>query len=232
MDSFHTTTARWGQATMLAGLAFSLLAPAYFMFGLGHWPGWEPVLQAWLSVAAVFGVLWVAEPITYYPMLGQAATYQAFMIGNIANKLLPSALAAQTAIGARQGTPRAELAAVVAIVGATAVHLVSLAVFVGLLGGWLVSVIPAGIQQAFDYVVPAIFGPVLVQAVLGALHQRRTVPIALLCGILGVYGLVGAIPSASSYAMAVSTIAAVVLSVLLREKTRDPDSARADEVRA
>lgn len=225
LDSFHRTTIRWGQATMLTALVVSLSGPMYLMFGLGYWPGWGPVLQAWVSVAAVFAVIWIVEPITYYPMLGPAATYQAFMIGNISNKLLPSALAAQNAVGAKQGTAKAEITAVTAIVGAVVVHLLSLLVFVGVLGSWLVSIIPPAVQQVFEYVVPAIFGPVLIQAVMSA-GQRRTVVIALLCGAAGIFVLVPLVPSASIYAMAVCAIASVALSVLLRDKT---ESTPADE---
>jgi hypothetical protein len=224
IELFHRTTSRWGQATMLAGLVISLSGPMYLMFGLGHWPGWGPVLQAWVSIAAVFGVLWVAEPITYYPMLGAAGTYQAFMIGNIANKLLPSALTAQTAVGARQGTAKAEITAVTAIVGAAVVHLFSLAVFVGLLGSWIVSIIPPSVQAVFEYIVPAIFGPVFVQAVLAAGHWRTAV-IGIGCGLAAVFVLVPLVPSASVYGMAVAALTAVVLAVLLRDRSGEPQSA-------
>ncbi|RCW45709.1 hypothetical protein DFQ14_10210 [Halopolyspora algeriensis] len=229
IDLFHRTTSRWGRATMLAALVISLAGPTYLMFGLGYWPGWGPVLQAWLSIAAVFAVIWIAEPITYYPMLGPAATYQAFMIGNISNKLLPSALAAQNVVGAKQGTAKAEITAVTAIVGAALVHLLSLLVFVGFLGSWIVATIPTSIQQVFEYVVPAIFGPVLIQAVMSA-GQRRTVVIALLCGAAGVFVLVPLVSSASIYAMAVCAVASVTLSVLLRTKTESTAEEEKSEV--
>ncbi len=219
LDTFARTTARWGSATMAVALVLTLLGPLWFMFGLGHWPGFGPVTQAWLSVAAVFGVLWIAEPITYYPMLGPAAMYQAFMIGNIANKILPSALAAQNAVGARQGTAKAEITAVTAIVGAAVVHLLSLLVFVGLLGSWIVSVLPASVQAVFDYVVPAIFGPVLIQAILTA-KRFRVVAIAVGCGLAGVFVIVPLLPGAETYAMALCVLAAIGLSVLARERGR------------
>lgn len=43
-----------------------------------------------VAVASIFSVISVMEPISYLPVLGQAGMYQAFMIGNISNKLLPS----------------------------------------------------------------------------------------------------------------------------------------------
>ncbi|MBB3051030.1 hypothetical protein FHS23_002053 [Prauserella isguenensis] len=226
LQGFDRTTSRWGRGTMLAGLAISLAGPLYLMFGLDYWPGWSPVVQAWVSVAVVFGVFWVAEPITYFPMLGSAASYQAFMIGNIANKLLPSAITAQQAIGAKQGTKKAEIAAVTAIVGAAAVHLVSLLVFVGLLGTWLASLIPDSVAEVFGYIVPAVLGPVLVQAFMAA-RQHRTRVIALACGAAGVFVLVRFVPSSSVYAMAVCVTAAIALSLALRDRTGTTDDEEA-----
>lgn len=231
LEVFHRSTSRWGRGTLLAGLLISLSGPCYLMFGLGYWPGFETVLRTWLSIAAVFGVLWLVEPVTYFPMLGPAATYQAFMIGNVSNKLVPSALAAQHAVGARQGTVKAEVTTVTAIVGAVSVHLVSLLVLVGALGGWVVSTVPEAVRETFGYVVPAIFGPMLTQAVMSA-TQWRTVPIALLCGAAGVFVLVPLFPSTAVYAMAVCTLLAVVLSVVLRDRSGEHDTAEEREVTA
>ena len=105
-------------------MLISIIGPLYLVFagGLDIGPG-----QLWIAfaaVAATFGIIWIVEPLTYYPILGPAAMYQAFMIGNISNKLLPAALIAQTNIGAKPGSKRAELAAVVAICGAAVVHLI------------------------------------------------------------------------------------------------------------
>lgn len=230
-DSFERTTSRWGRWTMFAGLVISLAGPTYLMFGLGHWPGFDVVAQSWLAVAAVFGAIWITEPIAYYPMLGSAATYQAFMIGNIANKLLPSAVAAQQSLGAKQGTKKAEVAAVVAIIGAAAVHLVSLLVFVGILGTWMVSIIPPGVQEVFAYVVPAIFGPVLVQAAMATTHLR-TVVFAVLGGAAGVFVLVPLVPSTKTYAMALCVFAAVVLALAFRPKETTTDADEKTEVPA
>ena len=120
LAEFDRTTSRWGQLTMGAALVFSLAAPFYLVFttDLGITSGM--IWTAYLTVAAAFFVLWFVEPVTYYPVLGPAAMYQAFMIGNIANKLLPSALVAQATIGAKAGTKRGEFAALMAIVPAAA----------------------------------------------------------------------------------------------------------------
>ena len=106
LEQFDATTARWGRLTMIAGLLFALAGPAYLVLFSGLDVDQARIWTALLAIAGTFGVLWIVEPLTYYPILGQASMYQAFMIGNISNKLLPSALIAQSAIGAKPGTRR------------------------------------------------------------------------------------------------------------------------------
>ena len=109
LADFDRTTSRWGRLTMLCGLIISLAGPLYLVFFTGLDISAGQLWTAFLGVAAVFAIIWLVEPVTYFPILGPAAMYQAFMIGNISSKLLPSALVAQNRIGAKPGTRRAEL---------------------------------------------------------------------------------------------------------------------------
>ncbi|GCE42942.1 hypothetical protein Rhow_007071 [Rhodococcus wratislaviensis] len=224
LAEFDRTTSRWGRLTMLAGLSLSLGAPLYLVFS-----GTVDVttVQLWTAFAAVAGtffIIWIVEPLTYFPILGPAAMYQAFMIGNIANKLLPAALIAQANIGAKPGTKRAELAAVLAICGAAMVHLISLAIFVGLLGTWLISVIPADIVAVTrSYILPSVLGAVLVQAIVSMKQPRATV-IALLVASAITLVVVPAMPELALASTASVVIVTGVLSWFLRNKNRKAPS--------
>ncbi|MGO4235464.1 hypothetical protein [Pseudarthrobacter sp. YAF2] len=219
MADFGRTTSRWGQATMIAGLLISVAGPLYLVFASGLDIAPAQLWIAFAAVAATFGIMWVVEPLTYYPILGPAAMYQAFMIGNISNKLLPAALITQTNIGAKPGTKRAELAAVAAICGAATVHLVSLAVFVGLLGSWLISVIPPSILLVTRlYVLPAVIGAVLVQAIV-SMRQPRTTVIALVVSAIVVFALVPLAPSLAMVSTAIAVLATILLAWFFRDKS-------------
>src|SRR6476661_3867151 len=211
MAEFDRTTSRWGRATMIAGLLVSVAGPLYLVFAAGLHIAPAQLWIAFAAVAATFGIIWIVEPLTYYPVLGPAAMYQAFMIGNISNKPLPAALIAQTNIGAKPGSKRAELAAVVAICGAAAVHLVSLAVFVGLLGTWLISVIPPSVLLVTRlYVLPTVLGAVLVQAIVSMKQPRTTVFALVVSAVVVFVGL----PLVPSLAM-MSTAIVVLVTILL-----------------
>jgi hypothetical protein len=216
---FNRTTSRWGQITMIGGLLISLAGPLYLVLAGGLDVGPAQLWIAFASVAATFGIIWIVEPLTYYPILGPAAMYQAFMIGNISNKLLPAALIAQTNIGAKPGSKRAELAAVIAICGAAAVHLVSLAIFVGLLGSWLISVIPPSVLLVTRlYVLPTVLGAVLVQAIV-SMKQPRTTVFALVMSAVVVFVVLPLVPSLAMVSTAIVVLATMLLAWFFRGKS-------------
>lgn len=223
LNDFDRTTARWGRITMIIALVISLSGPLYLVLFGGYDIPQATLWTAAGAVVAVFFIIPIVEPITYFPILGQAAMYQAFMIGNISNKLLPAALIAQTNVGAKAGTKRGELAAVMAICGAAMVHLLSLLVFVGLLGTWLVSIIPTDIVEVTRlYVLPAVLGAVLVQCIV-SMKQPRVTVIALLVAGFVTFVLVPAVPSLTFVGTAIGVLATVLLAWVLRSrKTTEP----------
>lgn len=218
LDEFDRTTSRWGRLTMIGGLLISVAGPLYLVFfgdlGITATQLWT----AFAAVAATFFIIWLVEPLTYFPILGPAAMYQAFMIGNISNKLLPSVLVAQTAIGAKPGTDRGNFAAIMAICGAAAVHLLSLLVFVGFLGTWLISVVPAGVTDvARIYVLPAVMGAVIVQAIVSMKQVRPTV-IAFAVVLVVQFVLLPLVPGLAMVSTAISVIATIVLAWFARQQ--------------
>jgi hypothetical protein len=218
LADFDRTTSRWGQATMVTALLLSLAAPLYLVLTQDLGITSAMIWTAYLAVAAAFFVLWFVEPITYFPVLGPAGMYQAFMIGNIANKLLPSALIAQAAIGAKPGTKRGEFSALMAICGAAMVHVLSMLFFVGIMGTWLVSLIPNDIVDvARLYIFPSIIGGVLVQLV-ATIKQPRVTMIAVVMAVLVLFVLVPAVPDLAKAATGIVVLGTALLSWILRSR--------------
>ena len=218
LTAFDKTTSRWGRITMIIGLFFALAAPTYLVFFAGLDIEVAGILTAFAALAAVFGVIWIVEPLTYFPILGASSMYQAFMIGNISNKLLPAAMIAQSTIGVKPGTRKGELSSVAAICGAAAVHLTSLFIFVGLLGTWLVSVIPLDVVQTVQlYILPTVMGAVVVQAIVSQKAPRSAV-IALVVSLVVVFVLVPLIPGRNLFGTALAVIATAALAWVLRDR--------------
>ncbi|WP_313811223.1 hypothetical protein [Glutamicibacter sp.] len=225
MARFEKQTTRYGSTTMIIGLIFSLLGPIYLVFfaGLDITP--TMIFVAFAAVAATFGVFWFVEPLTYYPILGSAAMYQAFMIGNISNKLLPAAIVAQSSINAKPGTRRGDIASVMAICGAATVHLTSLLIFVGILGTWLVSIIPEDvIEVARLYILPSMMGAVLVQAIV-AMKQLRATIVAIALSLLMYFVIIPMFPSLALFGTALVVLFSIIVSWLVRDRRANHDTA-------
>lgn len=228
MAEFDSTTSRWGRITMITALILSLTGPVHLVVFGGVELGAPQIWIAFAAVATTFGVLWILEPLTYYPILGPAAMYQAFMIGNISNKLLPAAIVAQDSVSAEPGTRRGDLAAVMAICGAAVVHLTSLLVFVGLLGNWLISILPADlIEVSRLYILSAVMGAVLVQCV-ATMRQVRPTVIAVVSALLIQFVLIPMLPGLAMYATALCVAVTMVLAWFLRDR-RPPHGAAQEE---
>ncbi|MBD8005153.1 small-conductance mechanosensitive channel [Bacillus norwichensis] len=162
MARFHNKAHFWGRLTLLMTILASISAPLYMSFIVGAHPGWGPIIAGLIGYAGFIGVMWVIEPITYYPILGIAGTYLAFLSGNIANLCLPCSAAAQEAIGAENGSNKGEIAGVFGIAAACLVNTIVI-VFVILGGSYIIMMLPDVVKSAFNFILPAIFGAVLGQ---------------------------------------------------------------------
>lgn len=161
-EKFHDRSHFWGRLTIWAVIVLSLALPLYLSYGLGFHPGWSAILSGFLAYAAVVGVLWFVEPISYYPILGISGTYLAFLTGNIGNMCLPAASIAQSAVGVEPGTKKGELTATLAMAAASIVNIVML-LFIVLGGSYVVTLLPQSVVDSLVFVLPAIFGGLIAQ---------------------------------------------------------------------
>ena len=220
--AFDRTTTIWGNITLGVGLILATSLPFYLLFFSNVNVTAGQILAGFAAVAAVYGVFWFVEPLTYFPILGSAGMYQAFMIGNIANKLVPSAIVAQDALGVKPGTRKASYVATAAICGAATVHVVSMLLFVGLLGSWVVSITPPAITEVAQlYILPAILGGVVVQLAV-SLKQGKATLIALLCAAFVILGLVTWLPVLKPVGTAITVVLTIILTWLLRDRSIKP----------
>ena len=108
----------------------------------------------------------IAEPISYYPIYGDAGNYMSMTTGNVANLRLPCAAVVQAVAGVPEGT---RLGAVIACIGiAVSVVVGVVGVFFGsLAGGWVTAQVSPWLMDAFKlYLLPALLGAVFGQFAL------------------------------------------------------------------
>lgn len=172
---------RIGRTTLLIAMVLCLGPALYLSFVLGAFPGTGAILTGFLAIAAFVGIMWIVEPVSYFPVLGVCGTYMSFLSGNIGNMRMPVVISCQNAIGAEAGSRKAEVAAVIGIAISVLVNLVFLVALV-LIGKALIDVLPAPVAQAVkDYTLPALYGAVLVMFMSSA--TRRNALTGILVGL-------------------------------------------------
>ncbi|EMR06595.1 hypothetical protein C772_01490 [Bhargavaea cecembensis DSE10] len=214
--TFQDKSHFWGRLTLWGIILLTFSLPMILSFGLGYHPGWSAILSGFLAYASIIAVVWVVEPISYYPILGVSGTYLAFLNGNIGNMCLPSASVAQTAVGAEPGTEKGELTATLAIAAAAIIN-TSILVLVVLGGSYLISLLPAALVDTFKFVLPAIYGGVIAQFAI----QK---PVWGLIGIaFGLFVNLGPVPqSLQTFLCIFGTVAAcILLEKIKSEKAGD-----------
>ena len=223
MAGYDRTTSVWGPITMLAGMAAMLIGPILMVFVGGYTVTPGALVTAVVAIALVMGVVWVIEPVSYFPILGPGAMYQAFLIGNISTKLLPAAVTAQGSINAKPGTAQAQIAATLAICSAAIIHVAALVLVVAVFGQWRLTVIPADLLAAVTtFVVPAVLGAFLMQNIIGNRKQPKVLVAGLAVGVLVIYVLVPMVPALATAAPlfgVILTAAAAMLTFTPKPRT-------------
>ncbi|MDB0579266.1 hypothetical protein [Salinicoccus roseus] len=204
MEVFYRRSHFWGRLTLLVIIIMSLIPPLYISFVLDAHPGWGVIATGLVGYASFIGIMWVLEPITYYPTLGVAGTYLAFLTGNIANMCLPCSSAAQKSVDAAPGSQKAEVAGVFGIAVASLTNIILLVIMI--IGGtYLISMFPPFVEGMFGFVLPSIFGAVLGQ------FAYRTPKYGVIALVIGMAVLFSPIFSLIKIALCVALTIAVVL---------------------
>ena len=84
-DEYMPQVNKIGKLTGYLGVLVSFTPAVVMAVVYGIFPKPAALLTAFISGASAFGVLWFVEPISYFPVVGTAGTYMAFLSGNISN---------------------------------------------------------------------------------------------------------------------------------------------------
>lgn len=183
---------KWGKITSWLGVLFGFGPALVLAVVYGIVPPISAILTGFVSMAGAVGVLWFIEPISYFPIVGVAGTYMAFLTGNISNLRIPAATVAQKVAGVQPGSKEGSIIATLGMAISVIVNISILTLGV-LAGTRILASLPQNIVDAFDYLLPSLFGALFIQF---AVSKPKLAPIAI--GIaLGLTLLVnqGIIPS-------------------------------------
>ena len=161
-----------------------------------------------LLTAFISGALWVVEPISYFPVVGASGTYMAFLSGNISNMRIPCASMAQVAADVEPGTEKGSVVATLGMAVSIVIN-VSVLTIGAILGTSVLSMLPDTIKAALNYLLPALFGALLVQ--FGMKMKKHSVFAIILYFMIGM-GYFNWLPGASNW---LGTLGCVFVSIAI-----------------
>jgi hypothetical protein len=153
---------RIGLVTSLLHVGIFFLPPLYLAFVHGLPTDWGKVLEGAAATWSVSVPSWFIEPVSYFMVLGTCGTYIGFLAGNISNFRLPVSAVAQEVVRVQEGSHEGEIVSTLAIATTQVMLTVSAlagAIFVSTIAGLL----PASVAAAFNWLLPSIWGAIVVQ---------------------------------------------------------------------
>lgn len=178
----------------------------------GLWPDMAALGTAAVSAIASFGVLWFVEPLSYYPVVGPVGTYMAFVSGNISNMRIPCASMAQISAEVEPGSDKGSIIATIGMGVSIVINTLVLTIGV-IAGSSILSMLPASVVGALNYLLPALFGALLVQ--FGMKNKSHTVLMLVIGILLNIAindGVFSWLPGANNY---LSTLVCVFSSIAI-----------------
>ena len=201
---------KWGRLTSLLGVVASFVPLAVLAIVFDIMPALDAIVAAATIRISACVVYYFVEPISFQPVLGIPGTYMAFLSGNISNLRVPCSSVAQKAAGVEEGTPEGAVLSTIGVAVSIVVNLLILTAGV-LLGAQIIAMIPESLVSALVYLVPALYGAMLMQMVLYAPKIAAiAVPLGIITLAISKTGLFD-----SSVAILISVFGSIIIGRML-----------------
>lgn len=201
---------KWGRLTSLIGVVASFVPVAVLAIVFDIMPALDAIVAAATIRISACVVYYFVEPISFQPVLGIPGTYMAFLSGNISDLRVPCSSVAQKAAGVEEGTPEGAVLSTIGVAVSVVVNLLILTAGV-LLGAQIIAMIPESLVNALVYLVPALYGAMLMQMVLYAPKIAAiAVPLGIITLVISKTGLFD-----SSVAILISVFGSIIIGRML-----------------
>ena len=201
---------KWGRLTSLIGVAASFFPVVILSFVFKVVPALDAIAAAATIRISACLVYYFIEPISFQPVLGIPGTYMAFLSGNLSNLRVPCSSVAQQAAGVEEGTPEGAVLSTIGVAVSIVVNLAILTLGV-FLGSQIIALIPESVVNALVYLVPALYGAMLMQMILYAPKIALiAVPLSIITLAISKTGIFD-----SSMAILISVFGSIIIGRLL-----------------
>ena len=150
---------RFGYIFVTLALVADFLPALYVSITSGVFPSGGQLFQLWIAAAAAFGVGYIVQPVSFFPMVNMSGTFLVWLCGNVGEIRVPAATMAQNVTDCEQGSPKAEIMATLGIVGSIIVSVTMITVF-AFIGAQVMPLLPKVIVKGFSFILPGVLGAV------------------------------------------------------------------------
>ena len=159
IQGFRSSAKTLGFIFVTIALVCNFVPAIYVSTITGQFPSVSQLLQLWLAAAAAFGVGYIVQPVSFFPIVNMAGTFMCWMTGNVGEVRAPAANMAQKVTNCEQGTPKAEIMSCIGICASVFVTIIMITFF-ALVGAQVMPLMPKFVMKAFGFVLPCVLGAV------------------------------------------------------------------------
>jgi len=205
MSEYTKSVHKIGRFTFLLAYVFILGFPVAICVFFNAWPTWKQFIGAAVGVVPLYWSVGIIEAFSYMPLLGPGGSYLGFITGNVSNLKVPVAIKAMDSVDAKQGTEEGDVISTIAIAVSSIVTVFIVMIFVVLMVPLTPVFTNPVLNPAFNNVVPALFGGLMIAFV--SKDSKVGIPILILGCALFI-----AVPSlASVYPIIMPIIAGIAV---------------------
>ena len=214
MSDYTRGIHRSGRRLFVCVYFFIYLFPIATSVYFNAWPTWKQFFAAAIGVVPLYWAVGIVEAFSYMPMLGPGGSYLGFITGNMSNMKVPVALNAMDSVGVQQNTEEGDVISTIAIAVSSLVTLAVIIVFIVLMVPLTPVFSSETLKPAFDNVVPALFGGLMVAFL--SRTPKVAVPVILITAALFI--AVPALKGVYPVVLPVIALAAIAYSRMLYKK--------------
>lgn len=159
IQGFRSSAKTMGLLFVTIALICNFIPAIYVSTITGQFPSVGQLLQLWLAAAAAFGVGYIVQPVSFFPIVNMAGTFMCWICGNVGEVRAPAANMAQKVTNCEQGTPKAEIMSCIGICASVFVTIIMITFF-ALVGAQVMPLMPKFVMKMFGFVLPCVLGAV------------------------------------------------------------------------
>ncbi len=216
---FNKQINKTGYIFVTLALIANFIPAIYVSTATGVFPSAGELFTLWLAAAAAFGVGYIVQPLSFFPIINAVGTYICWLAGNVGELRVPAAAMAQKVTNCEQGSPKAEIMSAIGITSSIFVS-ISMITFFTVVGSQVMPLMPKAILKGFSFILPAILGAVYADL---AMKNKLLGLIVLIASIIGTiiypkFGIPGGMNMLLNIALAI-IIARIYFIVVIKPKS-------------